>query len=69
MIDCKHYNYGDGNCPFGTSCFYKHADRNGIIQDNLVRVVKGYDEDVKVVGSLKLSDYLDKYEQDQVNHF
>lgn len=22
-IDCKHFNFGDGNCPFGTSCFYK----------------------------------------------
>ncbi|KAH9774463.1 putative RING-type E3 ubiquitin transferase C3H69 [Citrus sinensis] len=22
-IDCKHFNFGNGNCPFGTSCFYK----------------------------------------------
>ncbi|KAL0561885.1 hypothetical protein IC582_002330 [Cucumis melo] len=23
-IDCKHFNFGNGNCPFGSSCFYKH---------------------------------------------
>ncbi|OWM90330.1 hypothetical protein CDL15_Pgr014632 [Punica granatum] len=22
-IDCKHFDYGSGSCPFGTSCFYK----------------------------------------------
>ncbi|KAL0374260.1 UNVERIFIED_CONTAM: E3 ubiquitin-protein ligase makorin [Sesamum radiatum] len=22
-IDCKHFNFGNGTCPFGTSCFYK----------------------------------------------
>ncbi|WCJ18954.1 E3 ubiquitin-protein ligase makorin [Euphorbia peplus] len=24
-IDCKHFDFGNGNCPFGSSCFYKHA--------------------------------------------
>ncbi|XP_044487812.1 putative RING-type E3 ubiquitin transferase C3H69 isoform X2 [Mangifera indica] len=28
-IDCKHFNFGNGNCPFGTSCFYKHKIRPG----------------------------------------
>ncbi|CAM8970695.1 unnamed protein product [Rhodiola kirilowii] len=23
-IDCRHFNFGTGSCPFGTSCFYKH---------------------------------------------
>lgn len=22
-IDCKHFDFGNGTCPFGTSCFYK----------------------------------------------
>ncbi|KAG5222953.1 zinc finger CCCH domain-containing protein [Salix suchowensis] len=22
-IDCRHFDFGNGNCPFGTSCFYK----------------------------------------------
>lgn len=28
-IDCKHFDFGNGNCPFGTSCFYKHTVRPG----------------------------------------
>ncbi|GLT37065.1 hypothetical protein SLA2020_114020 [Shorea laevis] len=28
-MDCKHFNFGYGNCPFGTSCFYKHKVRLG----------------------------------------
>ncbi|KAG7623541.1 Zinc finger RING-type [Arabidopsis thaliana x Arabidopsis arenosa] len=28
-IDCKHFSFGDGNCPFGTSCFYKHTVKPG----------------------------------------
>ncbi|KAJ4839481.1 hypothetical protein Tsubulata_030718 [Turnera subulata] len=23
LIDCKHFDSGNGHCPFGTSCFYK----------------------------------------------
>lgn len=23
LIDCKHFESGNGNCPFGASCFYK----------------------------------------------
>lgn len=28
-IPCRHFNYGDGECPFGSSCFYDHTYRNG----------------------------------------
>ncbi|KAM7266357.1 hypothetical protein ACFE04_004254 [Oxalis oulophora] len=28
-IDCKHFNFGNGNCPFGTSCFYRHTVKPG----------------------------------------
>ncbi|XP_015579407.1 E3 ubiquitin-protein ligase makorin isoform X2 [Ricinus communis] len=28
-IDCKHFDFGNGNCPFGTSCFYKHTVKRG----------------------------------------
>ena len=23
QIDCKWFDFGEGNCPFGTSCFYR----------------------------------------------
>ncbi|KAI4333149.1 hypothetical protein L6164_017990 [Bauhinia variegata] len=29
LIDCKHFDSGNGNCPFGTSCFYKHTVKPG----------------------------------------
>lgn len=28
-IDCKHFDFGNGTCPFGTSCFYKHNFKPG----------------------------------------
>ncbi|KAF4365533.1 hypothetical protein G4B88_025712 [Cannabis sativa] len=28
-IDCKHFDFGNGNCPFGTSCFYRHTVKPG----------------------------------------
>ncbi|KAG9151882.1 hypothetical protein Leryth_002149 [Lithospermum erythrorhizon] len=28
-IDCKHFDFGNGTCPFGTSCFYKHKVQRG----------------------------------------
>ncbi|KAI4323391.1 hypothetical protein L6164_023003 [Bauhinia variegata] len=29
LIDCKHFDSGNGNCPFGTNCFYKHTVKPG----------------------------------------
>jgi len=26
--ECKYFKRGDGQCPFGNKCFYKHVDRN-----------------------------------------
>ena len=31
-IDCRHFEFGEGRCPFGTSCFYKHAYRDGTLE-------------------------------------
>ncbi|RWW88082.1 hypothetical protein BHE74_00003053, partial [Ensete ventricosum] len=25
LIDCKYFDFGNGTCPFGASCFYKHT--------------------------------------------
>ncbi|RKO84381.1 hypothetical protein BDK51DRAFT_36647 [Blyttiomyces helicus] len=61
-IDCKHYNFGDGSCPFGTSCFYRHMTRDGNLEEVRLRVVKADEEDVRIVSSVKLSDYLGSYE-------
>ncbi|KAH8419642.1 hypothetical protein KR222_011657 [Zaprionus bogoriensis] len=31
--DCKYFKKGEGKCPFGNKCFYKHALPNGKIVD------------------------------------
>jgi len=31
--DCKYFKKGEGKCPFGNKCFYKHALPNGDIID------------------------------------
>jgi hypothetical protein len=32
QIDCKHFDRGNGTCPFGTSCFYRHLYESGLEQ-------------------------------------
>ena len=33
QIECKHYNRGQGQCPFGSSCFYAHLNQDGTLSD------------------------------------
>jgi len=35
--NCKHFKKGKGDCPFGTSCFYKHMNEDGTLQDRSVQ--------------------------------
>ncbi|KAI9343634.1 hypothetical protein BDR26DRAFT_858447 [Obelidium mucronatum] len=57
-IDCKHYNFGEGTCPFGTSCLYRHVRRDGTVDEGRVRfVVGGQEGEAKVMGSVQLFDF------------
>jgi hypothetical protein len=31
-VPCRHFDEGRGTCPFGTSCFYKHAYPDGTLE-------------------------------------
>lgn len=62
-IDCKHYNFGEGTCPFGTSCFYQHVGHDGVPEEVKLRVVKGDEEGVVIVEAVKLADYIDRWSQ------
>lgn len=31
--ECKYFNKGTGECPFGNKCFYQHADKDGRVVD------------------------------------
>ncbi|PSC73474.1 E3 ubiquitin-ligase makorin [Micractinium conductrix] len=57
-IDCMHFNFGEGNCPFTTSCFYRHAYPDGRLEERSVRRVVD-DEGVRVVQSVRLCDFID----------
>ncbi|KAL1346297.1 putative RING-type E3 ubiquitin transferase C3H69 [Arachis hypogaea] len=57
-IDCKHFDFGDGNCPFGTSCFYKHAYRDGRLEEAVLRHLGAADGDTVIAKDIRLSDFL-----------
>ena len=40
--ECRYYDKGRGSCPFGTSCFYKHQNVDGTLQDRSVPVRPTY---------------------------
>ncbi len=60
-LDCKHFNFGNGSCPFGTSCHYRHVDRAGRLQQRGVRHILHDEgaEGVSIVRDVKLADFLD----------
>ncbi|KAL3899621.1 MAG: hypothetical protein SGCHY_001908 [Lobulomycetales sp.] len=58
-IDCRSFAFGDGSCPFGTSCFYRHAFKDGSLDSRKVRVVTGSKEEGVVVRGVQLSDFID----------
>ncbi|KAI3429637.1 hypothetical protein D9Q98_005723 [Chlorella vulgaris] len=43
LVDCRYFNFGDSSCPFGTSCFYRHAYHDGRLEDKTLR--KAADEE------------------------
>ncbi|OMO80833.1 Zinc finger, CCCH-type [Corchorus olitorius] len=57
-IDCKHFNFGNGNCPFGTSCFYKHAYRDGRLEEVVLRHIGAEDGETVIAKNIRLSDFL-----------
>lgn len=62
-IDCKHFHFGEAECPFGSSCFYAHRDRRGQIISGsdsctLSRTVISSDGSVHALPSTKMSEYL-----------
>ena len=60
-IDCRVYNYGQGSCPFGTSCFYKHIDEYGVSEKEKARILSSSDFDdngLRIMKAVQLFDYL-----------
>eukprot|EP00249_Psilotum_nudum_P020825 c27862_g1_i2 orf=886-1983(-) len=56
-IDCRYFDFGNGNCPFGTSCFYKHAYRDGTTEEVKLRHLGAADGSTVIVKNIRLSDF------------
>ncbi|KAL9678115.1 hypothetical protein QQ045_015954 [Rhodiola kirilowii] len=57
-IDCRHFDFGNGSCPFGTSCFYKHAYRDGSLEEVSLRHLGAEDGITVIAKDIRLSDFL-----------
>ena len=58
-IPCRNFDYGDGHCPFGTSCLYAHVYRDGVRESHEIRKTTDAEGNLKIVGGARLSDWLD----------
>lgn len=58
-IDCRHFNYGEGTCPFGTSCMYRHAYPDGRLEESAPRRVAADEGEVHFVQPVRLSDFIE----------
>ncbi|KAK1259582.1 E3 ubiquitin-protein ligase makorin [Acorus gramineus] len=57
-IDCRYFDFGNGSCPFGTSCFYRHAYRDGRIEEVVLRHLGAEDGNTVIAKDIRLSDFL-----------
>lgn len=57
-IDCRHFDFGNGSCPFGTSCFYKHVYKDGTREETKLRHLGAADGGTVIAKDVRLSDFL-----------
>ncbi|KJE89566.1 zinc finger family protein [Capsaspora owczarzaki ATCC 30864] len=57
-IPCKYFNFGEGTCPFSTSCFYSHALRDGTVEEVRLRHIGTAEGETKIVSAIRLSDFI-----------
>lgn len=61
---CKYFSMGEGTCPFGTSCFYKHEYPDGRKAEETPRFCEGAEGDWKTVKTSTLWDFLNSREEE-----
>jgi E3 ubiquitin-protein ligase makorin len=57
-VPCRHFAFGEGVCPFGSSCFYAHVDRLGRPVDVAGPRIAAGAAGAAPLPSYRLSDYL-----------
>lgn len=58
-IPCRNFDYGDGHCPFGSSCFYRHVYRDGTEESHEVRKTTDSEGNLHIASGVRLSDFFD----------
>ncbi|KAF1319638.1 E3 ubiquitin-protein ligase makorin-1, partial [Globisporangium splendens] len=56
-IPCRHFNEGQGTCPFGTSCFYAHRYPDGTLDSRQVRTAVDADGHYDVLRQVRLENF------------
>ena len=56
-IPCRNFDYGDGHCPFGSSCFYRHVYRDGTEETHDVRKTTNSEGNLHIASGVRLSDF------------
>src|SRR5437588_4166779 len=59
-IPCRNFNYGEGQCQFGTSCFYAHNYRDGTKEEVNTRTIQN-GEEVKILDNVRLWDFMEDF--------
>ncbi|KAK9861331.1 hypothetical protein WJX84_010899 [Apatococcus fuscideae] len=67
-IDCRHWNFGENACPFGTSCFYRHVYPDGRPQETRLRKYGNSEGEVKIVRPVNLSQFMDLPQAQRAMH-
>jgi len=59
QIRCKHFDF-DGECPFGSSCLYKHQRKDGTVVEKTVNLRHAIDADgeTQILKQMNLSEFL-----------
>lgn len=59
-IPCRHFNEGQGTCPFGTSCFYAHRYPDGTLDARQVRTAVDADGHYDVLRQVRLEHFFNQ---------
>ncbi|KAL9988914.1 hypothetical protein ACROYT_G003409 [Oculina patagonica] len=62
---CRYFAQGKGTCPFGSSCFYKHAYPDGRVEEVKLRHCDTSEGNSKIVKTFRLWDFLEALEDER----
>lgn len=62
---CKYFAQGTRTCPFGSSCFYKHAYPDGRVEEVKLRHCNTSEGNTKIVETFRLWDFLEALEDER----